>query len=84
MKFGIGLGVTGFDYIKNFRILNMLEHINIFWIIAIIILMLILLWFVNYKTYYEPTKNRLISDKNMSRRKASVLAFLYTLMPFLI
>lgn len=52
MKFGIGLGVTGFDYIKNFRILNMLEHINIFWIIAIIILMLILLWFVNYKTYY--------------------------------
>lgn len=62
----------------------MLEHINVFWIIAIIILMLILLWFVNYNTYYEPTKNRLISDKNMSRRKASVLAFLYTLMPFLI
>ncbi|RRG17586.1 hypothetical protein D3P96_06435 [Weissella viridescens] len=62
----------------------MLRHINIFWIIAFVIFVIGIVWFVNYKAYYMPTKNRLMNEKNMSKGKASFLAFIYTIIPFLI
>lgn len=62
----------------------MLEHINIFWIIAFIILVIIIVCFVNYKVYYVQIRAYLMSEKNMSKGKASLLAFLYIVVPFLI